>query len=175
MPLNHTTDYRQPKIFTNEKWGYLTNGRCERKDSGCAELFAKVGYSVSNSLVGRIVISWVRLTTLSKFIWFTLSESVEDSRSTPRSNSPPALKRSVTNVLYPCAQGRTASTSHAASDLKESEWTSGIIMHWLAGRHIRMSYKDIFLHISSTEPTPVPVNEQSRLVESNCLRVILFN
>lgn len=159
----------------NGKWEFLMNGRYESKDSSCAELFAKVSYSVSNSLVGRIVISWVRLTTLSKFIWFILSESVEDFRSTPRSNSPPALKRSVTNVLYPCAQGRTASTLHAGSDLKENEWTSGIMMHWLIGRHIRMSYKDIFPPLSSTEPTPVPVNEQSRLVESNCLRVILFN
>lgn len=42
----------------------------------------------------------------------------------------------------------------------------------LAGRqHIRM--KDIV--VSSTEPTPVPVNEQARLVESDCLRVSLFN
>lgn len=37
-----------------------------------------------------------------------------------------ALKRSVINKLYPCAQGRAASTSHAASD---EGWTWGIMMH----------------------------------------------
>ena len=46
-------------------------------------------YRASSSVVGRIVvIGWVRLTTLSKFIWFLLSESVEDFRSAPRSTIP---------------------------------------------------------------------------------------
>lgn len=65
-----------------------------------------------------------------------------------------ALKRSVINKLYPCAQGRAASIHMLRPTKGEHEalWCTVI------------NHKDIFL--LSPEPTPIPVNEQSCLVMS---------
>ena len=100
-------------------------------------------YRASSSVVGRIVvIGWVRLTTLSKFIWFLLSESVEDFRSARRSNIPLfALKEKKkdpwrTYSIHAHEAGRTA-----------SPFTCCV---WLSERCIQMSYKDFFFFSPSS-------------------------